>query len=385
MTVQAAGWLEADPFYVAATALADGVVEEVLALEGERVEAGDVVAELVKEDAELALERARGELGVAEGQLGILRADLEAARTDWENPVERERAVATAEAALAETRAELAQLPALIDVQRADLERLIEERDRARTASAGGAVSDIEVVILEKQAEAQAAMLESHIKREGILEAKAQRQEAELKAARRNFELRVSEKRALDAAEAAVQRGEAMVEQMRAQVDEAKLRLERMTIRAPISGYVQQRIKVPGDKVMLGMDGEHSAHVVHLYDPERIQVRVDVPLADVGHVFAGQASGEGRSPVLVRGECLDRPSAGSEARVWVVRNRRGDVGRIAPARVTIEAEAEPGVWRVRGDVHPGDLLAVADGSELREGQRVRVTSAGSETMEGGSL
>jgi hypothetical protein len=36
-------------------------------------------------------------------------------------------------------------------------------------------------------------------------------------------------------------------------------------------------------------------------------------------------------------------------------------------------------------VHPGDLLAVADGSELREGQRVRVTSAGSETMEGGSL
>ena len=38
--VQAPGWLEADPFYVACTALADGIVESVLVLEGERVEKG---------------------------------------------------------------------------------------------------------------------------------------------------------------------------------------------------------------------------------------------------------------------------------------------------------------------------------------------------------
>jgi len=453
-TVQAPGWLEADPFYVAATALADGVVEEVLALEGEAVEAGQVVAELVKEDAELALERARGELGVAEGQLGILRADLDAAKTDWENPVERERAVATAEAALAETRAELAQLPALIEVQRANLERLKEERDRARSASAGGAVSDIEVVILEKQAEAQAAMLESHIKREAILEAKASREAAELKAAERNFELRVSEKRALDAAQAAVRRGEAMVREMQAKEAEAELRLERMTVRSPISGYVLRRVKVRGDKVMLGMDDPHSAHIVHVYDPERLQVRVDVPLADAAHVFAGQAcevvvdvlpetvfkgevlrvtheadlqkntlevkvrvvdpspllkpemltrvkflpegggaasggraSGEdGPSPVLVRAECFDGtpPSAGGASRVWVVRGRRGDVGRIAPTDVTVDVREEPGVWRVRGDVHPGDLLVVMGAAGgLKDGQRVRVTSA--KVMEGGSL
>ncbi|MEZ6164534.1 MAG: hypothetical protein R3B67_08885 [Phycisphaerales bacterium] len=38
--VQAAGWLEAEPYFVAATALADGVIGEMLVLEGDRVELG---------------------------------------------------------------------------------------------------------------------------------------------------------------------------------------------------------------------------------------------------------------------------------------------------------------------------------------------------------
>ena len=276
-----------------------------------------------------------------------------------------------------------------------------------------------------------------------------------MKAATRNFELRVSEKRALDAAEAAVRRGEAMVREMQAKVAEAELRLDWMTVRSPISGYVLRRVKVRGDKVMLGMDDPHSAHIVHVYDPERLQVRVDVPLADAAHVFAGQAcegvvdvlpetvfrgevlrvtheadlqkntleikvrvidpspllkpemltrvkflpgggsaapgggraSGEsGPAPVLIRAECLDGmpPAGGGASRVWVVRGRRGDVGRIAPTDVTVEGKEEPGVWRVRGNLHPGDLLVVmGTAGELKDGQRVRVTSA--EVMEGGSL
>jgi multidrug efflux pump subunit AcrA (membrane-fusion protein) len=70
--------------------------------------------------------------------------------------------------------------------------------------------------------------------------------------------------------------------------DEAALLLERMTIRAPISGVVQRRLKQNGDKVMRGMDSPHSAHLVHLYHPKRIQVRVDVPLADAANIFVGQ-------------------------------------------------------------------------------------------------
>src|SRR5688572_29438803 len=53
--VQAPGWVEADPFPIAVTALADGVVREVLALEGQSIKAGDVVARLIDDDAKLAL------------------------------------------------------------------------------------------------------------------------------------------------------------------------------------------------------------------------------------------------------------------------------------------------------------------------------------------
>jgi hypothetical protein len=48
-------------------------------------------------------------------------------------------------------------------------------------------------------------------------------------------------------------------------------------------------LKAPGDKVVRNMEGRHSAHLVHLYDPDRLQVRVDVPLADAAHVYPGQA------------------------------------------------------------------------------------------------
>ncbi|MEC9373687.1 MAG: efflux RND transporter periplasmic adaptor subunit [Planctomycetota bacterium] len=274
VTVQAPGWLEADPFYVPVSALADGVLDEVLALEGERVEKDEVVARLIDDDARLALARAEADLAVAE-------ADLAAAETDWAYPVERERAVEVARGALGETEAELAQLPALISVEEANLVRLREELKRAEDALKRGAATDIEVIIMQKRADAQEAALEALKRREGILTARRDRLAAELRAAERAAELRVMEKRALDAARAAAA-------QARAARDEAALRLERMEIPAPISGFVQRRLKAPGDKVMLGADDAESAHVLHLYDPERIQVRVDVPLADAAHVFVGQ-------------------------------------------------------------------------------------------------
>ena len=39
---------------------------------------------------------------------------------------------------------------------------------------------------------------------------------------------------------------------------------------------------------MLNMEGEYSANVVHLYDPEKLQVRADVPLVDAAQVGIGQ-------------------------------------------------------------------------------------------------
>ena len=57
VTVQAAGWVEADPYKSYVTALTDGVIQEVLVFEGDIVQKGQVVATLIDEDARLAAQR----------------------------------------------------------------------------------------------------------------------------------------------------------------------------------------------------------------------------------------------------------------------------------------------------------------------------------------
>ncbi|MEM1165991.1 MAG: efflux RND transporter periplasmic adaptor subunit [Planctomycetota bacterium] len=288
-TVQAAGWLEAEPFYVACTALADGVVDSIEVLEGDFVERGEVVARLVADDSEIRLRRAEAEFAAADASLAMADAERIAALRSWEEPVELERAVETNQAALGEREAELAQLPSLVDSARATLTRLEEEAARVRRSTSQGATNEFERIVAEQRAAAQRGELAALEAREPILAAGVDRLRAELRAAERDLALRIEDRRRVDAAEAAVAGARASLDRARAMRDEAVLELERMVIRAPISGYVQRRLKLPGDKVIRMMDSPHSAHVLHVYDPERIQVRVDVPLAEASHVFVGQA------------------------------------------------------------------------------------------------
>ena len=287
-TVQAAGWLEAEPYGVASTALADGVVQDILVLEGDQVQAGQVIARLVDADARLAHERAVGELSKAQADLQMAEAELTRASADWDHPVDRDRSVEVAVAELAMARAELEKFPSELAREQALLERYEEELHRAEQASASGASTQIEVVVLRKNTQAQRAAVSATSMQKAVLQANVQRLEALLRAAQRNAELRIAERYAVTRAQAGVNRARGEIVETQAIVDEAQLRLERMTITAPISGFVQRRLKRPGDKVMLGMDDPHSSHLVHLYDPEKLQVRVDVPLADASHVRIGQ-------------------------------------------------------------------------------------------------
>ena len=224
-----------------------------------------------------------------------------------------------------------------------------------------------------------------------------------------------------------------------ARLDEAQLRIDRLTITAPITGAVQKRLKLPGDKVMLGADEAHSAHVLHLYDPAKLQVRVDVPLADASHMFVGQTcevivevlpdhvfqgvvdrityeadlqkntlqtkvrvidpspllrpemltrvkflprgGGDQTAPELGETAVLVPSGAIDNGRVWVVRNRRGDVGKAFAQ--SVEVIEDTGTWaRVRGELRAGDLLAI-NAADLSEGARVRIASEPT-TNEGGA-
>lgn len=417
-TIQAPGWLEADPYSVAAAALTDGVIEEILALEGDRVVRGQPVARLIRADAELALGAAEAELLASQAAVRTARAALVAAETEWNEPVERVRALGVARAGLARSESQIAQLPALIAAETAMAEQLAEELERVEQARRSGAANEIEEVVARKKLEAALASVESLVRREPILQAERDLAAAELVAAERAAELRTAERFGLESTRAELARAMALESRARVARDEAALRLERTVITAPIGGLVQARLKYPGSRVMSSSDDPHATHIVHIYDPDRIQARVDVPLADAAGIWIGQPCevvveilpdrvfrGEvtrithqadlqkntlqikvrliDQSPVLkpemltrvrILGTAGSQPthvtfkptvhvhesairmSEGTES-VLAVRNRQADKGELVlvPVRVL---ERSQGWARVEAALHPGDLLAL---------------------------
>ena len=295
ITVQAPGWIEPDPFPISVSALTDGVVESVLVLEGEPVKAGQVVARLIDEDAKLALAGAEAELARQE-------AALQAATEHWENPVEHNRAVAVAKAAVAETQAELTVLKAQVNAQAAEVAELEDRLERNQASYARNAATELEVARTRFQLASARAILEAVQARKGVLEAQLEQRQAEVAAAQRNLQLRTDQAQALEQAKAEVALA-------RVRRDEAQLALSRTEVRSPADGVVMVRLAQPGSKLMLGMDDPMSAHAVRLYDPQKLQVRVDVALADAAKVGVGQ------SAQIVVGVLPDKTFTGRVTRV----------------------------------------------------------------------
>jgi HlyD family secretion protein len=270
---QAAGWIEPDPYAVAVSALTDGIVRDVLVLEGQRVDVGDIVARLVDDDARLSVQRATADLAAR-------RADLGAAQRHWDNPIERRRAVAATRAALAESHAELAKLDDDVAAEQARVGELSELTSRTEKMVASRSASEQELIILRFRLQAQKAVLQATQSRRPILEARVDQSAAEAKAAEESASLRIEETLALDSAKAAVLQAEAVLA-------EAQLRLSRTEVRSPAAGVVMNRLVEPGGKLVLGLESPQSAYVARLFDPSKVQVRVDVPLADASKVDVG--------------------------------------------------------------------------------------------------
>src|SRR5688572_15940783 len=236
----APGCVEPDPFPIAVTALTDGIVKDVLVLEGQPVKAGDVVVRMVADDARLSLERIRGLCEQAQ-------ADLKAAQLEWDNPIERRRAVDVGEAMLNEAQAELAKLESDVAVEQAKVEELEEEVRRKQQAADARAASEFEVVQAKLRLQAQKALLKSTEAQRPVLDAQVKRLDAELLAAKENLRLRIMETKALEAAKAKYNEAHAMLQ-------EAELRLKRMEVVSPVDGIVMRRLASPGAKLMLNSD-----------------------------------------------------------------------------------------------------------------------------------
>lgn len=232
VAVQAPGWIEPAPFAVIVPALAEGVVEEVLVLEGERVEAGQVVARMIDQDARLLVRSAQA--AVAERA-----SDVERARTT----------LATAEAQ--------------VQVAKINADELRDEVTRKRELVVVGGVSAGEFRGIEIR-------LGGYEAKVGIAE------------------------RVVGEAQAALKQAEATHGSALVSADTAQLMLSRMEVRSPLSGVVLSRLVEPGSRIRLDNQGTESAGggnmlgaVLRIYDPARLQVRVDVPLADAAKVGVG--------------------------------------------------------------------------------------------------
>jgi HlyD family secretion protein len=236
---QASGWLEPDPLPVRATALADGVIAEVHVLEGQRVDAGDLLVSLIDEDARLVRDMMASELAMKQ-------AAFDAHCVEVQTLLQK---LAAEQAGLAKARATLDEATDLFD-------RL------ARVPV--GATTESQRVTARFEKERGNAEVDM---------ARARIREIAWDFNRIAYET-LAHHHGIEAAKSALA--------------EAELNLMRTRVPSPVRGRVMRLLASPGEKKMLGMDEMDSATVALIYDPEKLQVRVDVPLADAAQLAIGQ-------------------------------------------------------------------------------------------------
>ncbi|MFN0018616.1 MAG: efflux RND transporter periplasmic adaptor subunit [Pirellulaceae bacterium] len=285
---QAAGWIEPRPTAVMCSALVEGVVEELLVVEGQEVEAKEPVAKLVDADARINLREAESTLQLREAERDAAQAVLTAARQNVEQPVQLQAAHAEAEAALAALDTEIKNLPFLVKGAEARLS--LARQDLEGKKSVAEAIAARAVQKAQSEFDSATAVLADLQQRGPNLVRQQEASRRKCEALHTRLKLKTDETRAQDEAKANLAAAEARLAQARLSIETAKLRLERMVVRSPIKGRVLALNAQPGQRLMgINVAAERDAStVVTLYDPMQLQVRADVRLEDVPQVQIGQ-------------------------------------------------------------------------------------------------
>ena len=294
---QAAGWIEPRPTPVRVTALAPGVVEKLLVVEDQAVRAGEPVAELIKDDAQLVYDRALADLELRRAEADEARARLAAAILRFEQPVHLEAPLGEAQAALATVDTALKNLP--FELRRAEADHAAKKQDYESKVAASGVVAAVKIDIAKSDADAAAATVEELRDRAESLRKQQTALTQRRDALKTQLKLLADETKARDAAAAMLKAAQARTNHASIAVAEAKLQLDRMTITAPVAGRVFHLVAHPGSRIGSGMTqmiGHDGSTIVTLYQPDSLQIRVDVRFDDIPNVSPGQRV-EIRNPV----------------------------------------------------------------------------------------
>ena len=286
---QAAGWVEPRPTPVIVSSLVEGVIEKLTVIEGQAIEAGEPVAFLIDKEAKLGVQQAEAEVQHHRAVLDSSKAALEAAKVYFREPISLQAGLAEAEAQLAKVQTELNRLPSLQRAAQAKV-ALAEQEVESKTKSQDA----VAAIILQR------ARSELEVARASIDEYAAQTKSLALErvaltkrrdVVQRQLELKVEETRNLAESDAKRHSSEAQVKLAETALELAMLKLERMTVPAPISGRVLALVARPGTKLMGLAPGamQDASTVVTMYDPHSLQVRADVRLEDLPRVLVGQS------------------------------------------------------------------------------------------------
>ncbi len=238
-SLQASGWIEPDPFPIRIASLYDGIVKEVFVLEGERVEIGQKLVSLIDDDARIALRIADARLKEARAKKSALSAEIGLLLSSMN----------TAESQLSKTKT--------LRDQNMDEFKRMEGLPRGAVAQIDLNKSKFHLLGMEHSVAAEAAK---------ILEL--------------NEKLKILEQRAL--AE------DYLIMQRVAELEKASLDLNRTLITSSFEGSVLRLLTSPGKRLMQKMDSPESSTALILYDPGKLQARIDVPLAEASKIFIGQ-------------------------------------------------------------------------------------------------
>ena len=301
---QAAGWIEPRPSLIRVAALSQGVVEKLLVIQDQSVKAGQPIAELVKEDAQLACDAARANLNLREAELQESRAALKAAQIRLAQPVHLQAALSEAENALGEVSTEINNLP--FEIRRAQAEIVYAEANHEGKLASQGAVAGRQIEEAKSLLDKARATADELNSRTEFLTKQRLALTERRDALKKQLELRTDEIQAQEKAEANIAAATARVEQAQVELAQAQLRLDRMTVRAPVDGRVYQLIAFSGSTLSGGMSPITNADgntVVTLYQPNSLQVRVDVRFEDIPKVCLNQ-------PVLINNPAVAKPLTG---------------------------------------------------------------------------
>lgn len=236
---QASGWIEPDPYPIRIPSLYDGVVEDVLVLEGEIVREGQKLVTLINEDAKIALMLAKAQLEEAKSMELELASELSLHKLSLDKS-KKEHLKATV--LLNEKKDYLNRLESLPDgsIPSFDLIKSRFEVDRLQLSS-DAALTQV------KFAQQQIHLISQKIKSKQF-----------------NTEMKYTH------------------------LKKAELDLNRTEIFSPIDGRILNLLARPGKRLMQQMDAPESSTVAIVYKNEKLQARIDVPLAEASKLSIGQ-------------------------------------------------------------------------------------------------